>query len=767
MFLARLVAPGSAAVLIAFMLMGIDAIPASAQQKAAAPGGTVMMTNELQALKTVDSTIGEAKQLLITYTEHGSMRLTFQAGSGLYQYSVIADASAMDWEELYVVLNQYNNVGKRSGPWDFNPLDKNRPLVPAYWVTLDGERIGLWFFQRVSLEDIANTRFRGRMAFHLQKAGEHVLELTPYRDMPVRWMSALLEVDPEDTMEPLTVDLEEWEKRALPSQFADQAYWDAMRERLATTHAVYAEPLRKGLGGSLPMLAAAYRMEGRQQALGTALGAIDGLVARKTWGNPQEDGYSHNGDMGAAEPLLQLAIGYRAFYAELGEERRARMREKMRLQGEIFMELALLNRDYWGGSVIQDHGWRAMWKFGAASIYLLGVLPEAERWTAYMIPRLRRSVQALPRDGVIPMSSYLSVELYLDDLCQYRIALQALTGEDIFDQAPFHAIIDYLLQVTRTADKVMLLEHPLRFTGGNLFLNMIADKYHDGRAAALQQWLLDTGSSGNLGVFWGCLSYNPAVTPTEELPAPQKLALFPDNGLAHYRDLVDDVTLSVRCGPFAGYNAYRKAQGPCDRMSMAPGAGHFTLFLGADQRLASPDTGYSLTSAVRTCLLVDGRGQADDVGYPMSIPSRIDRGEEIVFARWDQATNTGWVRLNLAPAYPEDMGITVYTRDFLFYPGEKIICRDRVVADKPHIWTWLFQGRRDDGLELDGLAGLLGKEPALRITPLPLDLSLTARVAQTEVVYSYSSKFSKFDHIRYDTTQPTQTAQIDFILTWK
>ena len=132
-------------------------------------------------------------------------------------------------------------------------------------------------------------------------------------------------------------------------------------------------------------------------------------------------------------------------------------------------------------------------------------------------------------------------------------------------------------KLTRRTDKEMLLESPVKFVGGNCFLNMIADKYHDGRAAALQQWLLDNDLSGqSKGVFWGFITYNPEVKPVE-LPKPQTLMLFPDNGLANYRDPVDDVTLSVVCGPFAGYNAYRKAQGPCDRMSMAPGAGHFTL----------------------------------------------------------------------------------------------------------------------------------------------------------------------------------------------
>jgi len=707
---------------------------------------------------------------------------TFASGPGLYQLSVIADAGDFDWDALYLVLNEFGNVSQRTGPWDFNLQDQNRPLVPAYWVALDGRRLGLWFFQRVSLEDMAARRFRGRMAF-LAEDGTHTLTLEPYRPMRLRWTAVLLEADPEDTLEPFTVS----SHNGPAARQADPAYWDDLRAKLATTHAAYAGPLRDAFAWvnahktpapiHLPFLIARHRLEGDAAALAAALEVVDAAIARPHWGNPREDGYGHDGDMGAAFVLRALAHAYHALGAELGADRRQRLRDKLRLQGDRFMANALLNRDYWGGSVLQDHGWRALFAYADGVLHLLGVLPEAERWAAYAVPRVRRSLDAMPRDGVIPLSNYCQLYLYLDDVTGYRDALLALTGEDIFEQPQFPAIIDYLLRVVRPRDHLMLLESADPLIGGNAFLNAIAAQYGDGRAAALQQAVLTTGERPfyhttqaygfHLGALQGLQSYRPAVPPAP-LPTPEPLSFFADGGLATYRDPVDDVTLTIRCAPFAGYHAYRRAQGPCDRMGQAPGAGHFTVSLGAAPRLVTPDGGYKLQSALRTCLLVDGRGQYGDIGYPMSIPARRHRGEEILFARWDLAEHAGWIRLNLAPAYPEDDGLLSYTRDLLLYPGAHILCRDTVAAAAPHRWSWLFQGKREIGVALDGRRAIFGGAPTLAISPRGVP-ALTARIEETPVVWSYasSSGFTAFDHVRYESEEATAFAQVEFMLTWK
>jgi len=714
---------------------------------------------------------------------------TFTAAEGLYQLSVVADAREFDWEELYLVLNTQGNVNERTGPWDFSFLDGNRPLVPTYRVTVDGRYLGLWYFQRVSIEDIAAKRFRGRMAFQLENAGEHVLELTPYRPLRIAWLSAVLERDPEDTLEPVTADLSDWLQRCPPAQWADPAYWQDMQQKLATTHAIFAESLQGAFAWmdkrdwfnatDVPFLLAQYYLQDNHAALEKAIRIIDEHVEKEHWGNQAFEGYSQDGDMGAANTFFVLIWAYHALGALLGEERRARMVEKLRLQGERFMTQAMLTRDYWGGSVIQDHGWRALFGFGGGVLYALGVLPEAQRWASYVIPRIRRSLRAMPRDGVIPIYNYCSLYLYLDESLQYRNALLALNGEDAYEQGPFYAVVDYLMQIVRPDEHLMVLEDTIPLIGGNAFLNVAASKNRDGRAAYLQQLVLGTPRTNFYhptqenayfyDCFWGLLTYDPTVPPITDPPQPAPLVHFPDSSLVCYHDTIDNVTLTLRCGASPSYHAYRTAAGPCDRMESAPGAGHFAVTLGTAPRLATPEGGYKMLSILRTCLLVDGHGQYGDIGYPMSLPSKQYRGAEITFARWDAQANYGWIRLTLTPAYPEEMGLALYTRDLLLYPGEKIVCRDRVVASQPHQWSWLFQGRNDGSLSLDGLTAIIGNDAPLRVTPHAGDLALHASIAITPVVFSYASAsgFKRNQHARYDSLEATTAATVDFVLTWK
>src|SRR5262249_30676766 len=155
---------------------------------------------------------------------------------GLYQFSVVADARDFDWNELYITLNEFGNCNERTGPWDFDLHNQNKPLVPAYWVTIDGKKIGLWFFQRVSLRDLEAKKFRGRFAFHIAAEGEHIVELQPYRVMKITWESARLERDPEDRLE----DHEDWihdaHKKCVAWELADERFWVEKKKQLRSTH---------------------------------------------------------------------------------------------------------------------------------------------------------------------------------------------------------------------------------------------------------------------------------------------------------------------------------------------------------------------------------------------------------------------------------------------------------------------------------------------------------------------------------------------------
>lgn len=744
------------------------------------------------------NSIDPANPSVLPVKPGGSQQFRFSAAPGLYQLSVILDAREFDWESLYENLARFDNSGQRTGPWDFK-LGPSHPLVPAYWVTLDGKRTGLWYFQRVSVEDIERRLFRGRTAFHIRQGGEHELHLEPYRPMKVRWVSAALERDPDDRLMPLPEGLRPAPGNVPASTWADSEFWADQRQRLATTHRPYAEPLRAVFDWAsshgteadvrrlpfldVPILVAASRLHGTSDPIEQALGLVDKAIDMPHWGNPKEDAYGHNGDMGAALLMRAMAWAYHLIGPDLGDERRARLADKLVLQGNRFVDLALLNRDYWGGSLLQDHGWRSLWSFGTAALHLYGVMPEAAEWLTFVMPRLQRSLDAMPEDGVVPPSSHFMPFLYLFDPTQYRDTLVAMGGPDIFDDAPFHAVIEYLDKSScprdhqgqpapRNADQLL---------GPAPFIARMATKYRDRCAAWLHEQTLvcadvpaalrgRLGTAAAHGLLWGLMAYEPGVEPALEegqIRARRRFSHFKDSALVHYYDTHDGITLSLQCGPPNGYRAYRNARGPCDRLATPPRLGHFELSIDQTPLLASPLGGYRMHTFLGNVLLVDDQGQINDVGYPMSLPSWRDHGAEIVLAEWDEAAQTGRVRLDLAPAYPAGLAMALYLRDLLIESGNRIICRDRVVFAEPHRLSWLFHARRDVGLRLEtGLRCRFGSDPRVWLEPRVRDLELVPSIRETDVVYSYVPVRPKFDHVRYDTAAPVAAATADFVIEW-
>jgi len=255
----------------------------------------------------------------------------------------------------------------------------------------------------------------------------------------------------------------------------------------------------------------------------------------------------------------------------------------------------------------------------------------------------------------------------------------------------------------------------------------------------------------------------------DALPPTPSLGLFADSGVIHYHDQEADITLGVRCGPFPSRTAYARADGPCDRLGIVPGDGHFIVASGTHVLLNTPDCGYRLDARVRSCMLVDGKGQWGDIGYPMSIPSWNHRGQGIDAWDWDNDAGAGWVRLNLGPAYPDDVGMTSYTREFVFAEGRHILVRDCVTLATPRHLSWLFQALEEDGISLaDGLCCCIGASPCLHLQANSSECGLTPSVVETPVVWSYSSShhFKPFVHVRYDTVDPVAAATVEFAITW-
>ncbi|PYI56549.1 DUF4962 domain-containing protein [Paenibacillus flagellatus] len=739
------------------------------------------------AVNAIASTMEELDYEIAT---QGDIVVSFRAAPGLYQLSIIADATGFDWERLYVNLFSYQNRGQRTGPWDFHPTEGARALLPSYWVHVDDRPVGLWYFQRVSVDDLTHRRFRGRMAFYIGEEGAHRLQLRPYNDDGnIRWLSALLETDPDDRLGETPDVPADWFERCPAAEWRDPAYWRSMRNRLSGSGREYEEALLETFEWlsdannrtpeTLPLLVAHYRLTNDKSALAAASTVIERALLAEHWGNPKPDGYGHDGDMSAMYVMWGLTHAYHALYDLLDDDTRSRMLDKLALQGTRFFEKALLYRDYWGGSLLQDHGWRSLFGFGSAAIHLLGLVPEASLWAAYVIPRIDRSLAAMPKDGVIPASSHFSLALYTELTVPYRNALLKLTGRDIYRDEAFPRIVDYVSAVVREADRTLVGwgRDKTHLVGGSAFLNTIASVHRDRRAAYLVRLLRGKRMNAFYArpeemsyygdALWGLLTHDETVTPLDEPERPAEMRHYEDSGVVHYRDEEQDLVLSVKCGPSMGYNAYRRAMGACDRLGLGPDAGHFMIAAKGEPFLVTPDGGYSLRTEIRSCLLVNGKGQKDDVGYTMSIPSYRYHGEEMESAYWDECRGKGGIRLNLASAYPEEAGIASYGREFILEKGRPIVVRDHIVMNAPNRLSWLFQTQREHAPRIAGLTCTLGREggTGMTIVPRPLHLDLNAAVNETPVVWSYVSPsgFRPFDTIRYDTVRSVRCAVVEFV----
>lgn len=738
---------------------------------------------------TVVSTINGTSAIHFEPDADGWNSLRFDAPPGLYRFSIIADARDFDWERLYTCTD-----GQRTGPWDFDASNGNTPLLPAYWVRCDDNSIGLWSFQLPVLEDLEARVLRGRFLFHLSGSGTHKLSLKSYCSATILWRSADLVAEPDDQLLALPPRLRPAREAAPPVHWRDKAFWEGHRQKLQTTHAIYKNALAASLCWprdddrkffyQLPHLIAVYHLEKDDDALTSALAIIDQSIAKPHWNNPREDGFGHNGDMGAMARLKNLAFALHALGPRLGAERRGRLLEKLTLQGNRFFHNALLQADFWGGSLLQDHGWQSMFGFATACLYLFGEVPAAETWLSFALARVDRSINVMPRDGALPPATHMKLHNYLNEPTQLRDTLLAMGGPDLFDRGPFHQIVDFVCTVVRDDAPVMQIVGRSRddapLMGVNDFFNRIASKYNDGRAAWIQRRMLDAPAPDrdyltvwrafHHGNLWGFFTYDPAIEPTPPQRRSRSLVHFPDSGVVHFRDEDKDITVSLRLAPGNGHHSSSQCDCPCDMIDEAlPGAGHFIVFHGRDELLTTPPWGYRAHSCLRSVMLINHRGQIGDVGYPMGVRMRNHPNISVSNVQWDAGDLSGIIRLDLTAAYPVSVGLRHYERQLHICSDGNIICCDEVVLTKPAMLVWLFQSRQPLGprVEKDGRCRI-GRDHSLTIEPSSPDALLLQTAALTDVVWSYASEtgFAPYTRVRYETAQSVESIKVGFHLSF-
>lgn len=644
---------------------------------------------------TVTSTAGQPS-VATPFRERaaGGFALELELPPGLYALTVEADGREFDWEELYVVFNKYGNVNQRTGPWDFDEHQQNRPVMPAYWVWLDGRKLGLWYFNRLSARQTLEKRFRGEFGFLLREGGRHTLEFVPYREFRVAWRECLLEPEPYDAFAPLPEIPPNLAEQLLPEQMPQNRFTEGYLASVA--FAKEQVNTARNSGFQLPMLSAAWRWTGDPEALAAARQVIEAYLAMPVWGNPREDGYGHKGDMAAATPLFGLALALRWLgedIADLRERTLATLQEK----GHSFLEMALVQRAYWGGSILQDHGFVSFAWFACAAYCLHDVLPDARDWLAFGVHRMKRSLAAMPRDGVVPATSYHALWMYVDKLVLFRELHRLATGEDIYGQEAVRTV--------PAAARACFVPERCGFA----FPSARGDlAYFDGAQAFLAQMSHDADARWLLERFfmeqnrrrcrtpyqewhyqkdwlWAVLfaGRDSAAAPTVEEDEFVTAQWFRDSGVAVLR--AGSSLAMAHGGPPCSQTSYENATCGCDRMIMAPLSGTFVYFHEGRRVLHNAEGGYRMSGEVGNILLVDGHGQRDDIGMPMSYPDAHYYGERVITA------STDGVVMDLMPVYE---GLVSYTRYLRLSAGGVLEVEDEVQPDGLRRLCWRFQTYR-------------------------------------------------------------------------
>lgn len=679
---------------------------------------------------------------------------------GLYAFTVDADAQEFDWEDLYIVFNQYGNVNQRTGPWDFNELRENRPVMPAYWVSLDGRKLGLWYFNRLSSEQVAARRSRGELCFRVTVAGRHMLEFVPYRPFRIAWDNVELQPEPYDRLEPMLRLPSDLAGKMMPAVMPTNRFTEGFVRSIA--YAKQGAKDRRFQGMRLPMLATAWRWLGDAEALAVLREGIEKHLELPAWGNPREDGYGHNGDMNAAAPLLGMALALRWVGDDL-TDLRERMLARLEKQGNTFLEMAWLHRGYWGGSILQDHGFVALTWFACAAYVLHDLIPLAHDWLAFAVPRVKRSVAAMPCDGMVPNTSYHRLARYTDKVALFRELHRLATGEDILCE-PALRNIPFAARACYLADAAAFVFpspggdlSPLN--GGHSFL---AQMPNDPDA----QWLLDrlfeqdrltreqkgdternhqsSYLEWNYQKEWLWAMLFTEIASSVPLPPAERgdvvrcgsdtagrtMFWFRDVGVGIVRTERDIVV--THCGPPVSTTSYARATCCCDRMVIAPASGNFAYVHKGRLVFHTAEGGYRMTTDIANALMVDGRGQKGDIGMPMSYPEFKYHGEKIL-----DVADTG-VLMDLAPAYG---GLAAYTRRVSLTPAGDLEIEDTVRPEGARMLCWRFQTFRHNPWApvTRGVWRLTvdGQDYEVRLTVTGAEFA--DRIAETHTVFGYGN----------------------------
>ena len=358
-------------------------------------------------------------------------------------------------------------------------------------------------------------------------------------------------------------------------------------------------------------------------------GAIRWLVAycrEPMWGNL----FRPNLDLAAAWNLYHVSIAYDILFNEINEADKKVIRDGLALHAKAIYNDLDPEDTQRKITYDQNHSYIPTVGMLAASLALVGEVPEAQDWLNRGYAVLRRSRYALGNDGY-----------YYEGFGYWTYAMHwHVRAADLLARATGEKMHD----IPTLRDNWMYALH-MKLPG-----NPGAFNVHDGGIWDTGKPRPVTGSATNITMLWGVASatgsrgcqtagnfyqglypekdypaaaflwFNPAVKPLE-MSEIKPYHYFPDHEVVSWRSSwKPDATIYLfRCGPPEGHEAAAKLGQMKDWVMNAghvhPNIGAFWMY--AKETYMAVDTGYTSKKFTRdhNTLVVDDKGQATDGTY--------------------------------------------------------------------------------------------------------------------------------------------------------
>ncbi|MGE5294307.1 MAG: heparinase II/III family protein, partial [Solirubrobacterales bacterium] len=391
-------------------------------------------------------------------------------------------------------------------------------------------------------------------------------------------------------------------------------------------------------------------------------------------------------------------------------------------RGNAMFRKAAKEQLWWHNLYMQNHLWVNICGLAAAGLAVFEETDDALLWVGMSLQKLETTLDVLGPDG----ASHEGVgywEYGAEHMLKLMDLARDLLAVDLYDTPWWKSTARYSLYLTlprsswsRYDSVVNLADSPRHhWYGPDQILRHLAATYDDGHA----QWLAGQIDSANvessnaqwLNLIW----YDPAVAEESPQTLPT-LCHFTDMGIVSARtNWTGDESLVVfKCGPFIGHKAIQTFCYDPGGGHTHPDAGHFVLFGNGEWLIQDDGVGPKWTSRHNT-LLIDGAGQLGEGGSSfLSKECLATRARPRVLAA-ESNPQYDYIAGDVAPAYPQSLGLKRYVRHLLFLKPDVLLVLDDVLCDSQRDLELRFHPAGTVAETIGNLCTIAGERTSLRM----------------------------------------------------